>query len=152
MRQRSVATPLRWWATLGSGNVARVDQAGVLAQVVGWAEDDENVRAVVLEGSVLRDDGSVDEWSDLDVRLYVSAPEPPLQSREWFEQFGKVPAIEALENPGWYPTRLVHWRQSRHSAVVVLGLDAVNPWRDNTKEFQRDDPADGQCSDRCRRP
>jgi hypothetical protein len=48
-----------------------VDQVGILHGVVRWAEHGNNVRAVLLDGSVARDDGSVDEWSDLDVRLCV---------------------------------------------------------------------------------
>jgi aminoglycoside 6-adenylyltransferase len=53
-------------------------------------------------------DAAVDEWSDLDVRLYVVDAEQLLRRRAWFEQFGDVLVVEALANPGWHPTRLVH--------------------------------------------
>ncbi len=110
---------LRSPACARSGNLARVNQAGVLQQVVRWAEQESNVRAVVLEGSVARDDGSVDEWSDLDVRLYVSETEPLLGSREWFERFGDVLVIEALENPGWHPTRLVYYVDGKIDFMIA---------------------------------
>ena len=75
----------------------------VLERVVRWAERDANVRVVVLEGSVGRGDAAVDEWSDLDVRLYVVDAEQLLRRRAWFEQFGDVLVVEALANPGWHP-------------------------------------------------
>ncbi len=97
----------------------RVDQAGILHSVVRWAEHEDNVRAVVLEGSVARDDGSVDEWSDLDVRLYVREAVRLLESRDWFEQFGHVLVLEALENPDWYPTRLVYYVDGKIDFMIA---------------------------------
>jgi aminoglycoside 6-adenylyltransferase len=96
-----------------------VDHARVLDNVVRWATSDDNVRAVVLEGSVARDDGSVDELSDLDIRLYVLEPATLLQSNDWFGQFGDVLVVEALENPGWHPTRLVYYVDGKIDFLVA---------------------------------
>lgn len=96
-----------------------MDHAGVLSSVVRWAEADSNVRAVVLEGSLARDDETVDEWSDLDVRLYVTDTESLLRSSDWFEQFGDVLVVEALANPGWYPTRLVYYADGKIDFLIA---------------------------------
>jgi aminoglycoside 6-adenylyltransferase len=105
-----------------------VDHDAVLREVVQWVERDSNVRALVLEGSVGRGDVSVDEWSDLDVRLYVAEPRPLLERREWFEQFGEVLVVEALENPGWYPTRLVYYVDGKID-FMIAPLDALRDRR-----------------------
>ena len=96
-----------------------MDHAAVLARVVEWAESDPNVRVVVLEGSVARGDASVDEWSDLDVRLYVVDAEQLLTDRRWFEQFGEVLVVEALANPGWHPTRLVYYVDGKIDFMIA---------------------------------
>ncbi len=96
-----------------------MNQIEVLQRVVRWAENESNVRAVVLEGSVARGDASVDEWSDLDVRLYVSEPEPLLRSDDWFAQFGEVLVVEALVNPGWHPTRLVYYVDGKIDFLIA---------------------------------
>lgn len=84
-----------------------------------WAESEENVRALVLEGSVARGDSSVDEWSDLDLRVYAAEPRRLLERREWFERFGDVLVVEALENPGWHPTRLVYFVDGKIDFMIA---------------------------------
>jgi aminoglycoside 6-adenylyltransferase len=106
-----------------------VDHTAVLHKVVLWATGDENVRAVVLEGSLARDDGTVDELSDLDIRLYVTEPEMLLHSRDWFEQFGDVLVVEALANPGWYPTRLVYYVDGKVDFVIARASSLADKQR-----------------------
>lgn len=84
-----------------------MDQERTLADVVAWAEGDENIRLVVVTGSVAL--GTADELSDIDVELYVRDPARLLEDREWYRRFGEVLAVEELENPGWNPTRLVYF-------------------------------------------
>lgn len=83
-----------------------MDQKRVLDDVVAWATDDPNVRLVVLTGSFAR--GDHDDLSDLDIELYVRETHPLLEEADWYERFGDVLLTEALENPDWHPTRLVH--------------------------------------------
>jgi aminoglycoside 6-adenylyltransferase len=83
-----------------------MDHDAMVGKVVRWAAADENIRAVVLSGSVVR--GDHDEMSDLDVELYVRDPSALLDRRDWYHQFGELLAVEELANPGWIPTRLVY--------------------------------------------
>jgi aminoglycoside 6-adenylyltransferase len=96
-----------------------MDHSVVLDNVVRWAEGDSNVRAVVLEGSLARDDPSVDSLSDLDIRLYVTNPEPLLSECSWYEHFGEVLVVEALANPAWYPTRLVYYIDGKIDFMIA---------------------------------
>jgi aminoglycoside 6-adenylyltransferase len=84
-----------------------MDQERVLAEVEAWARGDDNVRMMVVTGSVAR--GETDELSDIDAELYVRDPAPLLNDRTWYRRFGEVLAVEELENVGWNPTRLVYY-------------------------------------------
>jgi aminoglycoside 6-adenylyltransferase len=96
-----------------------VHQERVLADVLSWAQAEPNVRVVVLDGSLARDDGSIDEWSDLDLQLYVNDPAPLLEQRSWYAQFGEVLVVEALENSGWFPTRLVYYVDGKIDFMIA---------------------------------
>ncbi len=48
-----------------------------------WAESETNVRAALILGSRARRDHPADEWSDLDILIFVTDPEPFIQSSEW---------------------------------------------------------------------
>lgn len=96
-----------------------MDQARVLADVVSWARADENIRAVIVTGSVARGDDTRDALSDLDVELYVHDPSPLLSADDWYRRFGEVLVVEALENEGWNPTRLVYYVAGKIDFMIL---------------------------------
>ena len=61
-----------------------------------WAKSQADVRAVVLVGSNSRRDHPADEWSDIDIILIASAPQPYLDSTGWLVSFG-VPLFSIVE-------------------------------------------------------
>jgi aminoglycoside 6-adenylyltransferase len=85
-----------------------VDHQHVLAKVIDWASAADNIRAVVLTGSMARGAEHTDEWSDLDIELYAEDPARLLDDDSWHGNFGTVLAVEALPNPGDHPTRLLY--------------------------------------------
>jgi aminoglycoside 6-adenylyltransferase len=85
-----------------------MDHQRVLSEVIQWANADDNIRAVVLTGSMAHGVEQTDEWSDLDIELYVIDPGRLLDDDSWYATFGKVLAVEALPNPGEHPTRLLY--------------------------------------------
>jgi aminoglycoside 6-adenylyltransferase len=95
-----------------------MDQRRVLDQVREWATADENVRLVVLTGSVALGD-AVDELSDLDLELYVLDPAPLLDGRDWYWRFGRVLVREELEDPDWHPTRLVYYVDGKIDFMIA---------------------------------
>jgi aminoglycoside 6-adenylyltransferase len=112
-----------------------MDHARVLDDVCGWALDDENVRLVVVTGSLARDEDPADELSDLDVELYVREPQLLLSHRDWYLRFGQVLVVEELENPGWHPTRLIYYVDGKIDFMIAAvdaaeqGIGYTRPYR-----------------------
>jgi aminoglycoside 6-adenylyltransferase len=112
-----------------------MDHQAVLARMVDWARSDHNIRASILTGSVARDAEAVDKEADLDVELYVINPSLLLQDDTWYRQFGEVLVVEALENPGWHPTRLIYYADGKIDfmiapvAILGGGIEYDRPFR-----------------------
>jgi aminoglycoside 6-adenylyltransferase len=104
-----------------------MDYGWVRAELAVWAAGEENVRAVVVTGSVAR--GADDGLSDLDVEVYVRDGAPLLSTPGWYERFGEVLVVEALPNPGSVPTRLVYYRGGKIDFSVVA-VDRPPPRHD----------------------
>ncbi len=105
-------------------SIAAMDQERTLADVVAWASGENDIRLVVVTGSVARGPTEVHPLSDLDVELYTRRPERLLEATEWYQRFGDVLAVEALENPGWNPTRLVYYVDAKID-FMIGSLDVV---------------------------
>lgn len=94
-----------------------MDTEATVDQLLAWARRDDNIRAMVLTGSAAR--GTADMLSDLDIELYVTDPAPLLNHNDWYQQFGQVLVVEALENEGWNPTRLIYYAGGKIDFTVL---------------------------------
>jgi aminoglycoside 6-adenylyltransferase len=74
----------------------------VLRRLVAFADADENIRAMLLEGSRADPQGAVDQWSDYDVAFVTRSNEPYLRA-EWFAgfagQYGEVAVAQTPDDP-----------------------------------------------------
>lgn len=84
-----------------------MDYDKTLDQLAHWAESTDIVRTLVLTGSAAAH--LAHPLSDRDLELYVTDPDQLLQDESWWTELGEVLVVERLENPGWYPTRLVYY-------------------------------------------
>lgn len=104
-----------------------MDLQEALSTVIDWARNDDNIRVVVLTGSAARGVRATDEWSDLDIEVYAADPSRLLEDASWYARFGKVLVVEALSNPGWYPTRLLYLVDGKIDFMIApvssLGAD-----------------------------
>ena len=64
-----------------------------------WASSEPMVRGALIVGSQARNVAPADEWSDLDVILFVADPPKFLDSPEWVERFGTV-LLTTVEKTG----------------------------------------------------
>src|SRR5215217_5872669 len=58
------------------------------ARLAAWAETQPTIRAVLSIGSRAR--GTPDRWSDLDVLIFASNPEPYVVDSSWLGEFGDL--------------------------------------------------------------
>jgi aminoglycoside 6-adenylyltransferase len=60
------------------------------AKIIAWARAQEAVRAAIVIGSYARLDHPADEWSDLDLILFIDNPSPYVSNPTWLEAFGEI--------------------------------------------------------------
>lgn len=95
----------------------------MLDRIVGWAEADENLRVLIVTGSMARE--ATDALSDIDLELYAREPSRLLDSTDWYCSFGDVLVVEALPNPWWHPTRLVHYVGGKVDFLIAAVTDVA---------------------------
>jgi len=64
----------------------------LIERFVAWAQDRPDIRLAVILGSRARVRLPADEWSDLDLLLMVTDPEPYLANFDWLRNLGDVRA------------------------------------------------------------
>lgn len=62
----------------------------LLNQFVAWAEHNPDVRAALLIGSRARQDHPADQWSDIDLIVTITDPQPYIDRGDWLHQIGRV--------------------------------------------------------------
>lgn len=62
----------------------------ILDEILCWAEEDDQIRGLVLSSSRVDGEAGVDLLSDYDVIVYVRDPEPYKRDDNWLEAFGSV--------------------------------------------------------------
>jgi aminoglycoside 6-adenylyltransferase len=82
---------------------------GFLDDVISWASDQEDIRAVVLLGSHARAESPADEHSDVDVVLFADDPDRYLGDDGWLRQFGEplLTFVEATPVGGFDERRVL---------------------------------------------
>ena len=58
--------------------------------ILAWAQAEEPVRAVAITGSLGREDGTADQWSDLDVQIIARDSARYTRSDDWLRVIGEV--------------------------------------------------------------
>lgn len=60
----------------------------LIERFVAWARTRPDIHAAIVVGSRARADRPADEWSDLDIAMFVTDPEPYLTSTDWLKSMG----------------------------------------------------------------
>lgn len=66
------------------------DRLKVLDEILEFAKRDDNIRAVILQGSLANPIDRIDELSDLDPLFYVKDISKLSEDDQWLEQFGNI--------------------------------------------------------------
>jgi aminoglycoside 6-adenylyltransferase len=96
-----------------------VDDA-FLERLLAWAARRPDVDAILQTGSRMRGDGSVDEFSDYDIELYVADPTAYDGASPWLAELGEVMVHLPLGNPQvGLVTRLVFFADATKSDIQI---------------------------------
>jgi aminoglycoside 6-adenylyltransferase len=91
-----------------------------LDEVVAWASDREDIRAVVLLGSQARAEAPADEHSDVDVVLFADDPDRYFADADWLRRFGEPLLTFVEQTPvGGFAERRVLFRDGLEVDFVV---------------------------------
>ncbi len=120
-------------------NVATVTiEHPYLNKLVAWARSNAAIRAVVITGSLARDDNSVDEYSDLDVQIIARDISAYTADDSWLDALGEVwirfPLNEDL------PYRLVWFAGGYKVDFQFIRVDQIRAELDSaalSDEYQR---------------
>ncbi len=94
-----------------------VDYDKSIETLTAWAQNCENVRAMVMTGSAAAHE--THSLSDRDIEIYATDPAPLLADDSWWNQLGTVLVVERLAIPGWHPARLVYYVGGKLDLTVV---------------------------------
>ncbi len=86
-----------------------IRRSALLASIRAWAAVQENVRTLVQTGSLVRQDGLSDEFSDLDIEIVARDPVVLAENDAWIHDIGKpitILHLDAEDGQDW-STRLV---------------------------------------------
>jgi len=107
----------------------------ILSRIVSWAEQEDPVRALVLEGS-RAEKGQVDELADYDVNMFITDPEPYTHDDRWIAAIADV----------WVsiPDKVTHHGQVFATRLVIyqagVKVDFILYSTDVLRAFARSDP------------
>lgn len=99
-----------------------------LQSVLDWAGATDAVLALIQTGSLARQDGSADEYSDLDIEIICSDPETLATDDDWLRQIGPVVTVLRLDaghDQPW-PTRLAIYRGGVKIDFTVAGIERLH--------------------------
>ena len=79
---------------------------GILQRILDRIDERPEIVGVVMTGSRARSDGTVDDYSDHDLELFVVDP-TGFDTDDWVREIGKVWVSLPLTSDEGYPVRLV---------------------------------------------
>ena len=102
-------------------------RATLLENIKIWAEGTDNVRALVQTGSLVRNDGLADEFSDLDIEILAYRPHLLAESDTWIHTAGQPVTVLHLDAEGEqeWPARLVIFDNGIKADFTLSGLSRV---------------------------
>ena len=72
----------------------------MMSMILSFAETDDRIRAVTMEGSRASKSALHDRYSDFDITFFVTDSRPFTTDRDWVRQFGEILILQCPED--WY--------------------------------------------------
>jgi aminoglycoside 6-adenylyltransferase len=100
--------------------------ADIMANILAWAERDENVRAVILNGSTTRAPGSSDRFSDRDVQIIAADRAPLVVDDGWIRAIAPIWVSQYLDNDDDFDSRLVFFEGGRKVDFTIADRSQID--------------------------
>lgn len=97
-----------------------------LQSIINWAKNN-NVQALIQTGSLARKDGSVDEFSDIDIEIITVSPADLMKDDQWLYDIGELVTVLRLdpeEGQEW-ATRLAIYRGGVKVDFTLAGVERI---------------------------
>lgn len=105
----------------------RDDHAGIIAKLLDWATENDNIRAIVQTGSSTRAPGDADRFSDRDIEIICRDTAPLATDDAWIHALAPVWVALYLENdPGDFETRLVFFEGPCKVDFTIADLSLID--------------------------
>lgn len=113
----------------------------VIAELIRWAEHNDNVRGLVMTGSASAHETHL--LSDRDIEVFARDVEPLLADESWWSTLGRVLVVERTENDNGQPTRLIYFTGGKLDFTLIAAdeLTAATYERPFTVLLDKDDQA-----------
>ena len=111
----------------------------LLAQIVSWAEQRPDIRALVLTGSRARHDGTADELSDYDIELFTTDQARYEADSAWLAEIREVWVCLPLRGEGEHDEYLMRLVVFAGGAKVDFGIAPVALLADTVAGHQLND-------------
>lgn len=85
----------------------------ILDRILAWANGDANIRAIILNGSLTRQTGASDRFSDLDIQIIAADRAPLIADDTWLTDIATVWVSEYPDNGDDFDSRLVFYEGGR---------------------------------------
>lgn len=109
-------------------------ESEMLNLIIGYAEDDQRIRAVTLNGSRVNPTAIVDRYSDFDIAYFVDDVREFTRDKSWIEVFGEVLIVQYsldwYDNPYDYNSRdtfayLIQFADGNRIDLTVVDISNI---------------------------
>ena len=102
------------------------DLKTIQARVIDWAEFCPDLRALLVVGSQARRIRPADEWSDLDLMLFMAKTDPYLRDQDWIRKLGPMLVLISHETGDGDPELLVVFEGGAKVDFVFFRTDDLH--------------------------
>ena len=103
--------------------------AEIMTNILAWAKSDENIRAIIVNGSSTRPAGASDRFSDRDVQIIAVNRGPLIADDAWIKAIAPIWVALYLDNDDGFDSRLVFFEKARKVDFTIADrsqLDAMS--------------------------
>lgn len=121
------------------------NKSEIMNLILKFANKNEDVRAVTLNGSRANPDALVDVYSDFDIEYYVTDVRKFTLDKEWIRVFGEILIVQCpsdwYDNPYNYHSQdtfvyLMQFADGNRIDLSVVSLSNIDQEKDNTEPRQ----------------